>query len=120
MREKGYASIEEFRGRALPNYEEWGDLDLNYRIVAEIDPALCIGCQLCYAACEDGAHQCIALPAGTRVPRIKQDECVGCNLCQIVCPVEGCITMVEVERGLSKESWNDRVAAGTAGAGGRH
>jgi dihydropyrimidine dehydrogenase (NAD+) subunit PreA len=120
MREKGYARIEEFRGRALPNYEEWGDLDLNYRIVAEIDPALCIGCQLCYAACEDGAHQCIALHAGTRVPRIKQDECVGCNLCQIVCPVEGCITMVEVERGLPKESWNDRVAAGTAGAGGRH
>ena len=120
MREKGYARIEEFRGRALPNYEEWGDLDLNYRIVAEIDPVLCIGCQLCYAACEDGAHQCIALPSGTRVPRIKQDECVGCNLCQIVCPVEGCITMVEVDQGLPRESWNERVAAGTAGAGGRH
>jgi len=120
MREKGYARIEELRGRALPNYHEWGELDLNFRIVAEIDPATCIGCQLCYAACEDGAHQCIALPVGTRVPRVKQDECVGCNLCQIVCPVDGCITMVEVDQGLPRESWNDRVARGTAGAGGRH
>ena len=120
MREKGYARIEEFRGRALPNYRDWGNLDLNFKIVAEIDPATCIGCQLCYAACEDGAHQCIALQAGTRVPLVKQDECVGCNLCQIVCPVDGCITMIEVDQGLPRESWNDRVARGTAGAGGRH
>ena len=53
-------------------------------------------------------------------PRIKQDECVGCNLCQLVCPVEECITMVEVDNGLPRESWNDRVAAGTAGAGSPH
>jgi dihydropyrimidine dehydrogenase (NAD+) subunit PreA len=45
---------------------------------------------------------------------------VGCNLCQIVCPVEGCITMVEVDAGLPPESWNERVARGTAGAGGKH
>jgi dihydropyrimidine dehydrogenase (NAD+) subunit PreA len=120
MRAKGYARIEEYRGRALPNYEEWGDLDLNFKIVAEIDPATCIGCQLCFAACEDGAHQAIALQRNTRVPRIKRDECVGCNLCQIVCPVEGCITMVEVDAGLPPESWNERVARGTAGAGGKH
>jgi dihydropyrimidine dehydrogenase (NAD+) subunit PreA len=120
MRAKGYSRIEEFRGKGLPNYVEWGELDLNYKIIAQIDPAKCIHCQLCFAACEDGAHQCIEIPMGTRLPRIIEEECVGCNLCQLVCPVEGCITMVEIDQGLPPESWNDRVAKGTAGAGGKH
>jgi dihydropyrimidine dehydrogenase (NAD+) subunit PreA len=38
---------------------EWKHLNLNYKIVARIDEALCIGCQLCHIACWDGAHQCI-------------------------------------------------------------
>src|SRR5271156_2685675 len=59
MDDRGYKTIEDFRGRALPNVQDWGDLDLNYKVVAEINPDLCIGCQLCYVACEDGAHQCI-------------------------------------------------------------
>jgi dihydropyrimidine dehydrogenase (NAD+) subunit PreA len=120
MRAKGYTRVEEFRGKALPNYVEWGELNLNYKIIARIDPAKCIQCQLCFAACEDGAHQCIEIPVGTRIPRILEDECVGCNLCQLVCPVETCITMVEVDTGLPRESWNERVAKGTAGAGSLH
>jgi len=43
------------------------------------------------------------------VPRIIEDECVGCNLCALVCPVEGCITMQEVDTGKPIASWNDRV-----------
>ena len=56
----GFRTIEDFRGRAVPNVNDWGDLDLNYKIIADINRELCIGCQLCYVACEDGAHQCIA------------------------------------------------------------
>jgi dihydropyrimidine dehydrogenase (NAD+) subunit PreA len=56
----GFRTIEDFRGRAIPNVMDWGDLDLNYKVIAEIHPSLCIGCQLCYIACEDGAHQAIA------------------------------------------------------------
>src|ERR1700685_3064116 len=55
----GFHTIEDFRGRAVPNVKDWGDLDLNYKVVAKINSELCIGCQLCYVACEDGAHQCI-------------------------------------------------------------
>ena len=40
---------------------EWKHLNLNYKIVAQIDEAKCIGCDLCYIACWDGAHQCIHL-----------------------------------------------------------
>ncbi|HEV3162741.1 MAG TPA: 4Fe-4S dicluster-binding protein, partial [Isosphaeraceae bacterium] len=37
---------------------------------------------------------------------IKPDACVGCNMCSLVCPVEGCITMREVDTGLPPMSWN--------------
>jgi dihydropyrimidine dehydrogenase (NAD+) subunit PreA len=135
-------SVNDLRGKAAQNYVIWGDLDLNYRVVADIDPAKCIGCQLCYVACMDGAHQCIHLagrteaearaaghthipkhvpdrpalgkgaPAGARVPFVHEEECIGCNLCALVCPVPGCITMRE-ESGKTVETWNDRVQKGT-------
>ena len=115
-----FRTIEDFRGRAAMNVEDWGNLDLNYKIVAEIHSELCIGCQLCYVACEDGAHQAIApyevagngkknvKGMGVHVPRIIEEECVGCNLCALVCPVENCITMKEVDTGRAPMGWNDR------------
>ena len=61
MDEKGFATIEDFRGRSLPRVTEWKHLDLNYKVVARINRETCIGCDLCYTACWDGAHQCIHL-----------------------------------------------------------
>ena len=112
MDEKGFRSVHEMVGKAVPNFVDWGDLDLNYRIVAKINPDLCIGCQKCVVACHDGAHQCIHMDAGITVPRVDEPECVGCNLCQIVCPVTGCITMVPVDNGYAPASWNDHVEQG--------
>jgi dihydropyrimidine dehydrogenase (NAD+) subunit PreA len=68
MDQKGFRTVEDFRGLSLPKIAEWKHLDLNYKIVARIDREKCIGCDLCYIACWDGAHQCIhldghALPA---------------------------------------------------------
>jgi dihydropyrimidine dehydrogenase (NAD+) subunit PreA len=50
---------------------------------------------------------------GARIPWVHEEECVGCNLCQLVCPVEGCISMVEKRKGDETVTWNQRVAAGT-------
>ena len=36
---------------------------------------------------------------GVRNFEVMDDECVGCNLCVNVCPVDGCITMVEMTEG---------------------
>ena len=59
MREKGYQRIGDFVGRSVPRIKTWGELDLNYKVVARIDQAKCIHCGLCYIACEDGCHQSI-------------------------------------------------------------
>jgi dihydropyrimidine dehydrogenase (NAD+) subunit PreA len=85
-------------GRAVPNFVEWQDLNLNFVTKAKIDQDLCISCGRCFAACEDTSHQAIDMSA-ERVFTVKDDECVACNLCINVCPVQGCITMERVEPG---------------------
>ena len=129
MDEKGYTSVAELTGKAVGNVNKWETLNLNYKRVASINYDKCIGCNLCYIACEDGAHQAIALDdprklkvdlgpgrvPGRPVPRIKEEECVGCNLCSLVCPVDGCITMVDVKTKKKPMSWREyqaRVARG--------
>ncbi len=116
MDEHGMKTLDDLVGRAVPAFSEWGDLDLNYETIAKIDAKSCIGCQLCVVACYDGAHQCIDPPKdnGSRVPIVNEAECVGCNLCQIVCPVEGCITMAEVDNGFAPATWNQHVTEGKA------
>ena len=100
MDEKGYASIDAFVGAAVPNVIDWKDLNLNYVEKARIDQDLCIRCGRCHIACEDTAHQAIAIRNdGQPVYEVVDEECVGCNLCSSVCPVENCITMVPLQGG---------------------
>jgi len=138
MDDKGFRTLDDFRGKSVDRMREWKHLDMNYQIVARIDANTCIGCDLCYIACWDGAHQCIHLdghsaPAtveaasrsriavtpiarldagkaetSKRVPKVDEAECVGCNLCWLVCPVPGCITMEQVDTGKAPESWEQR------------
>ncbi|MFO6465387.1 NAD-dependent dihydropyrimidine dehydrogenase subunit PreA [Jannaschia sp. KMU-145] len=98
MSEKGYETIEDFRGAAVPNVTDWQYLNLNYVAKAKIDQDLCISCGRCYAACEDTSHQAIAMSAD-RTFTVIDEECVACNLCVDVCPVEDCIDMVAMEPG---------------------
>ena len=104
-------------GKALPNVLPWQDLNMQYQVTANIYAEKCIGCQLYYTACEDGAHQAIRLHAGTRMPEIIAENCVGCNLCLLICPVEECITMDRTDNGTQHFTWKERIAAGTATIG---
>ncbi|HMP90218.1 MAG TPA: NAD-dependent dihydropyrimidine dehydrogenase subunit PreA [Kiritimatiellia bacterium] len=116
---KGYASVNELRGKAVKSVDKWEVLNLNYKRIADINYDKCVGCNLCYIACEDGAHQAIDLISpdgyglgpgrlpGKKLPKVNVDHCVGCNLCSLVCPVENCITMVDVETDKAPMSWKD-------------
>jgi len=108
MDQKGYTSIDDFRGRALANTVDWNGLNLNFDLKALIHEDHCIECGRCHIACEDGAHQAIRVTAkadGGRRFTVDNDECVGCNLCLHVCPVEVCIEMVPVANGLPSVTW---------------
>ncbi|EKE45518.1 dihydropyrimidine dehydrogenase [Oceaniovalibus guishaninsula JLT2003] len=97
--EKGM-SLDDLRGRAVPNVTDWRYLNLNYVTKARIDQDLCIKCGRCYAACEDTSHQAIGIGPG-RTFEVIDAECVACNLCVNVCPVENCISMIELEPGVT-------------------
>ena len=113
MDEKGYKTISDFSGLSAQKLSKWGDLDLNHRVIASINPDKCIGCQVCYISCEDGAHQAILRPEdGSRIPVINEECCVGCNLCSLVCPVDDCITMEVQNPGAPYKSHNEYLAAG--------
>ena len=134
--EKGMKSVKELKGAAIGAYSEWGDLDLNYKVVARVDAEKCIGCNLCYVACRDTAVHCIhnagdplhaghaaplrdaavakAKATGTHVVWVDETECIGCNLCSHVCPVPGCITMADLTGDRPVETWNDKIAKGTS------
>jgi dihydropyrimidine dehydrogenase (NAD+) subunit PreA len=101
MDEKGYKTLEDFRGRAVPNVTDWQYLNLNYVAKAQIDQDACIKCGRCYAACEDTSHQAISKEKdGKRHFEVIDAECVACNLCVEVCPVPACITMVQQTSGV--------------------
>jgi len=108
MQDKGFNSVQEMVGKALSNTTTWENLNLKYKVVAEIKEEKCIECQLCYTACEDGAHQAIGLAEDSRVPYVIEENCVGCNLCSLVCPVEECITMERKDDGQQHLTWKQR------------
>lgn len=102
-------SLDELVGRAVPNVTDWKYLNLNYVAKAKIDQDACISCGRCYAACEDTSHQAISM-SEDRVFEVMDDECVACNLCVNVCPVENCISMVELEAGALDERTGEKVS----------
>jgi dihydropyrimidine dehydrogenase (NAD+) subunit PreA len=111
--DRGIASVNELVGKTVPRFVDWNDLNLDYKIVAQIDQNTCISCSRCYIACEDAAHQCIDRlvdERGDAKLTVDQEHCVGCNLCQMVCPVEECITMVRVDSGATSHTWRERLS----------
>ncbi|MBK5261459.1 MAG: NAD-dependent dihydropyrimidine dehydrogenase subunit PreA [Peptostreptococcaceae bacterium] len=96
MDERGYNSLDDFIGLALPNLVPAEDLNRDFKILPAFDEDKCIGCGRCYLSCYDAAHQAIDWDENTRKPKIN-DNCVGCHLCLNVCPVQGCITPGEIQ-----------------------
>jgi len=116
MDDRGFKTIDQMIGKALPGITEFGNLDLGFQTVARVDHNKCIQCNLCFIACNDAAHQCIDLETmsvseevSRTLPVVREDDCVGCALCSAVCPVPECITMVEVDGKRPHITWNELV-----------
>ena len=111
MASKGFNSINDIIGMAVKQIEDFGNFNLLHKTVARIDQSTCIHCNLCHIACEDGAHQCIDLISenGSVKTVVVEEDCVGCSLCSLVCPVEGCISMVRVDDKSQHKTWNELV-----------
>lgn len=91
MEEKGFASLDELIGKALPNIVSASELTRTYQIRPDFNEEKCVGCGRCYVSCYDGGHQAIKWNDDKRRPELDTDHCVGCHLCQKVCPVMDCI-----------------------------
>lgn len=110
MDQKGYQTINDFKGLAVKNTVDWNALNINFDTKALIDPDSCIECGRCHIACEDTSHQAISFDVaadGKRIFTVDDDECVGCNLCAMICPVPDCIDMVPVKNDLPYLTWPD-------------
>jgi len=101
MDEHGYATLDDFKGQAVPTVKDWKNLNLNHIEKAVINQDACIQCGRCHVVCEDTSHQAITFTkeGGVRKFEINEAECVGCNLCVSICPVPECITMRALEPG---------------------
>ena len=99
--QKGMSSVADLVGKAVPSVTDWQFLNLNHIEKAVIDQELCIKCGRCHIVCEDTSHQAITSQVnGERHFEVLDEECVGCNLCVSVCPVDACITMQPLTKGL--------------------
>jgi ferredoxin len=102
------------QGTAVPRITDWGHLNLNYKVVARIDPGKCIQCNLCHIAVR--GRRAPVHPAGSagraRLPRRSTRRAAwAATSARSCCPVDACITMTRRRRPEGpSETWSQRVA----------
>ena len=89
MEEKGYQSLDDFRGYSLEHMAPAArNLSLKQQLAAKVKEETCIGCGRCVTSCQDGGKQAISLEKDKKKAFVHIEKCTGCGLCQIVCPVK--------------------------------
>jgi len=96
LEEKGFDSVDQLVGKALPLIKNHDDLP-RQQVRSSVVKDRCIGCGRCYVACRDGGHRAITWDADKRLPEVDLEKCVGCGLCLLVQPVDDCLIMKKVD-----------------------
>ena len=89
MKEKGYSSIDDFRGNALKHFiSEIPELPETYESTwyVELAKEKCTMCRMCLTACRDSSSGAIEEVNGTL--HIDEAKCTLCGLCLTVCKPE--------------------------------
>lgn len=87
MDQHGFASVDEFIGKALPQTVPTDEFDLGHQGIAAYDLDRCIGCGQCHIVCQDAGGQCLAWDDLSRRPVMDESRCLGCMICSFICPV---------------------------------
>ena len=85
--ERGYDSLDDFIGVALPNIIPAEELNRDFKILPNFDDKKCIGCGRCYVSCYDAAHQAIDWDEKKRRPGTQRQlrrlpplpQCMPCT-----------------------------------------
>jgi MinD superfamily P-loop ATPase len=88
MAERGFRTIEEFRGSTIKNYFKPLELDDFIPSYAAVDKSRCIKCGICYN------NWCPGIYEEGQTATINPEECSGCAMCAMICP-QGAIHMFE-------------------------
>ncbi|MFX0045701.1 MAG: NAD-dependent dihydropyrimidine dehydrogenase subunit PreA [Candidatus Hermodarchaeota archaeon] len=86
MERKGYKTLDEMMGRALPKITTWTALTKLPPVVARVLEDRCTGCKECVVACADGGYVAVQMREGVAV--VNSEKCDGCGLCAVVCEDE--------------------------------
>jgi len=86
MAERGFKTIEDFRGSTIKNYFKPLELDDFIPSYAAVDEGRCIKCGICYN------NWCPGIYEDPQSARIDPEECSGCAMCAMICP-QGAIQM---------------------------
>ena len=98
MERKGYDSVEDLVGQALPKITTWTALSKLPPLVARIIPDKCTGCKECVIACADGGY--VAIQMRENVALVKDEKCDGCGLCAVVCDYDA-VEFIHTSENLS-------------------
>ncbi len=90
MEQKNFATIEDFRGRALGHITQQIKLNRDIKLKANIDVQKCIKCKRCATVCRDNGYGAITIDDGN--VSVNKSKCDGCGLCSQVC-MKDCINL---------------------------